>query len=321
MDSCRTIDGWEWMVLCEDGTYRRRPVMSKVAKDIVTKRYASCAGEDWTLVCKRVSGRLAHLAADLEGDPSSRREEFERVMLEGEFVPAGRTLRNCGSADASRTVPNCIVLPIPDSIEGIFQTLKEAAVLQKAGAGLGFSLDLLRPAGAPLKSSAGASSGAVSFLTVYNTAFGVIKQQNRSGANMAIMSVDHPDILDFLSAKREEGVLRNFNISVALTDRFMHELGLLEENRVPWRCTWGGQSYPLRTIVRSPTGAISIAEHPGMTAVDLFHIIAKHAWENGEPGVVFLDRVNETNPLPGLGKIRASNPCGTSPSSRRMLTN
>src|SRR5438477_560810 len=126
--------------------------------------------------------------------------EFFNMIARKEFTPAGRTITNAGAP--SPVVANCIVLPIEDSMEGIFKTLKDAALLQKAGSGLGFSFGRLRPAGTVVKASDGMASGPVSFLQVYNQAFGVIKQQGRHGANMAILPVDHPDILDFVHCKK-----------------------------------------------------------------------------------------------------------------------
>ena len=138
-------------------------------------------------------------------------EDFFEIMAKKEFTPAGRTLTNAGSS--TPLIANCIVLPIHDSMDSIFQTLKDSALLQQAGAGLGFTIDEMRPAMTRTVKSRGVSSGPVSFLKVYNEAFSTIKQQGRHGANMAMMSIDHPDILDFLRAKEVEGEIRNFNIS------------------------------------------------------------------------------------------------------------
>lgn len=194
-------------------------------------------------------------------------------------------------------------------MESIFKVLGEAALLQKAGCGLGFPLHLLRPTGSQTLASGGQSSGPISFLHVYNTAFAVIKQQSRHGANMAVMSVDHPDILEFVHCKEREGAIRNFNISVGLTNDFMQRVR--DNDPKPYRTQFNGVEYPLRRIKRD-TDQYTKYEitNVDMTARELFAEIVKCAWSNGEPGCVFLDRVNEDNPLPQFGRIHSSNPCG-----------
>ena len=232
--------------------------------------------------------------------------DFFEVMSRFEFTPAGRTLTNAGGPTA--LIANCIVLPIHDSMESIFGTLKDAALLQQAGSGLGFAIDEMRPAMHLTKKSRGASSGPVSFLKVYNEAFGTIKQQGRHGANMAMMSVDHPDVLDFIRAKEVEGEIQNFNISVKVTDEFMKTLK--ERPETPWHCTWGGEKVKPRKVLRHPNGSVHGVEEVDITAGELFDELVSYAWLNGEPGIVFIDTVNRTNPLPGLGRIECSNPCG-----------
>jgi ribonucleoside-diphosphate reductase alpha chain len=233
-------------------------------------------------------------------------ENFFDIMASKKFIPAGRTLANAGGETA--LVANCIVLPIHDSMESIFQTLKDAALLQQAGSGLGFALDELRPAMSPTKRSRGVSSGPVSFLKVYNTAFGTIKQQGRHGANMAMMSVDHPDILDLIRAKEIEGEISNFNISIKVTDEFMRQLTTSPDAQ--WYCTWRGQKVKPHKVLRHPNGSVYAYEDVDITVGQLFDKLVHYAWLNGEPGIVFIDKVNRTNPLPGLGEIMSSNPCG-----------
>lgn len=313
-----------------DGTIDVSPVpLTENSLEIATKRYlrkdaaTGAVLETPQQLFARVALKLASNAfnyvgtgcGSASGDAESPEETAERVfavfrsyystLRRLEFVPAGRTLANDKSV-----VPNCIVLHIQDSMEGIFQTLKDAALLQKAGSGLGFPLHLMRPTGCLTRTAGGHASGPVSFLHVYNTAFGVIKQQNRHGANMAIMKVSHPDILEFIHCKRVEGEIRNFNISVALERDFMEQV--ISGSTEPWVPHFGGVNYTLRRIVR-PAGQYTRHEHQEvrMTAKELFHEIITAAWRNGEPGCVFLDRVNETNPLPGLGEIHSSNPCVT----------
>jgi len=232
--------------------------------------------------------------------------DFFSMMVNFEFTPAGRTLTNVGAP--TPLVANCIVLHIEDSMESIFSTLRDAALLQKAGSGLGFPLHLMRPAGSVTKASFGNASGPVSFLHVYNSAFGVIKQQNRHGANMAVMRVDHPDILEFLHCKDKEGDIKNFNVSVGLTDKFMAAVESNDPN--PWLCHFGDQVSKPRRITRDQNFSITNIEEVDMTARQIFDEIVDSAWKMGEPGCVFLDAVNEVNPVPGLGRIEACNPCG-----------
>lgn len=235
------------------------------------------------------------------------KKKFYKVMVNFEFLPAGRTLANAGAP--TPLVSNCIVLHIEDSMDGIFTTLHDAALLQQAGSGIGFPFHELREAGALAKRTQGEASGPISFLRVYDKAFGTIKQQGRHGANMAVMRVDHPDILDFIHAKDREGELSNFNISVALTDEFMREVE--QSSTEPWKCKFGDEEMLPRKIVRDKHGAISKIQEIRITASELMAEIANGAWTNGEPGIIFIDEVNRTNPLPGLGKIKACNPCVT----------
>lgn len=257
--------------------------------------------------------RIAHAVASPESrlygksqeETLSWEREFFDIMANKEFTAAGRTITNAGAP--SPVVANCIVLPIEDSMEGIFKTLKDAAQLQKAGSGLGFSFGRLRPAGTFVKASAGMASGPVSFLQVYNQAFGVIKQQGRHGANMAILPVDHPDILDFIDCKRVEGDIRNFNISVGMTDEFME--AVVKRPNEPWLCKFAGQKIKPRRITRDRFGVVVSIEELDMTASELYREIVNNAWHNGEPGVVFLDIFNRFNTQP-LTPIEATNPCG-----------
>ncbi len=233
-------------------------------------------------------------------------KDFFDVLGSMEFTPAGRTLANAGGGTS--LVANCIVLGIEDSMEGIFQTLKEAALLQQAGSGLGFSFDSLRPAMWITKRSRGTSSGPVSFLGIYNAAFRTIKQQSRHGANMAMMTIEHPDVLDFIRAKEVEGELNCFNISVKVTDEFMRKL--IEEPDSQWYCTWKGEKVKPHRVLRHPNGSVYGVEEIDITVREIFDEIVNYAWLNGEPGIVFIDTVNEANPLPQLGRIECSNPCG-----------
>ncbi|MEK7554717.1 MAG: ribonucleotide reductase N-terminal alpha domain-containing protein, partial [Patescibacteria group bacterium] len=232
--------------------------------------------------------------------------EFFEILSKREYTPAGRTMTNAGGP--TPLIANCIVLPVMDSMESIFGTLKDAALLQQAGSGLGFDFSHLRPAMTPTKKSNGVASGPVSFLKVYNESFSVIKQQGRHGANMAMMQVDHPDVLDFIRSKEVEGEIRNFNISIKVTDEFMR--ALTERPHSDWWCTWNGKRMRPQKVIRAKNGSVVGAEPITITAKQIFDELVNYAWLNGEPGIVFIDEVNRTNPLPGLGPIDCSNPCG-----------
>lgn len=258
---------------------------------------------------RRVADCLASVERDYgktEVSVQQWSDKFYEVLSRFEFTPAGRTITNAGAQ--TPVVANCIVLHFEDSMQGIFETLKEATLLQQQGSGLGFALHLLRPAGLRASRTQGRASGPISFLQVYNTAFGIIQQQNRHGANMAVMRVDHPDILDFLHCKEQEGAIVNFNISVGFTDKFMQAVE--DDSPEPWMCEWKGTPMYPRRVKRNSRGIVEEIIEEKMTARQLFDEIVSAAWNNGEPGAVFLDEVNRTNPVPALGRIETCNPCG-----------
>lgn len=273
-------------------------------------------GETPKEMFKRVASGLAEVEREyfnddpdgLEKDQKIIRykQEFYDVMISGEFVPAGRTLTNVGIG--SPVVPNCIVLPIEDTMDDIFKTLRDAALLQQAGSGIGFNFSKLRPADYETKRSRGKASGPVSFLQTYNDAFARIQQQGRHGANMAMMNINHPDILDFIRCKQVEGNIENFNISVLITDKFMKMLEDFPDTM--WVCEWQDRAVNPREITRNRVGVIQSIDPVEITVKNLFNEIVRSAWNNGEPGVAFIDEINRTNPLPGLGDIDCSNPCG-----------
>ncbi|OHT08046.1 Ribonucleotide reductase, all-alpha domain containing protein [Tritrichomonas foetus] len=250
--------------------------------------------------------RVAKTLASVEKEPEQWASKFENVMMNFEFVPAGRTLANAGAK--TTLVSNCVVLHMEDSLDSIFETLKDAALLQQAGSGIGFPFHLLRPAGYKCKRTLGSSSGPLSFLRIYSEAFRIIQQHGRHGANMAMMRVDHPDILEFIEAKAVNGTFENFNFSVGLTDDFMERV--INNDPSPWMCEWNGEKLKPRYITRDAAGRITDITEVTISAPEIMDELIHSAWRNGEPGCIFIDTVNKANPLPGLGRIECCNPCG-----------
>ncbi len=239
---------------------------------------------------RRVAKNIAFIDKKYGENSNKSEKEFFDVMSNLEFLPNIPTLANAGRP--LQQLAACFVLPIPDDLAGIFQAVKNMALIQKSGGGTGFSFSRLRPEGSIVADTGGVASGPVSFMKVFDAATGAIKEGGiRRGANMGILSVEHPDIEKFIEAKRKN-LLENFNISVALTDKFMNAV---ENNK----------SY---NLIDPHTKKVIKKEK----ARKIFNLICKNAHFNGEPGVIFIDTINKKNPTP-KEKIQATNPCAEMP--------
>jgi ribonucleoside-diphosphate reductase alpha chain len=280
---------------------KNRLDLSENARRVLKRRYLKKNRKGKVIETpEQMFRRVAHHIAKAEknyGSPSTEQierweEAFYEIMTEGKFLPNSPTLMNAGRRLGQLAA--CFVLPVEDSMEGIFGALHHAALIHKSGGGTGFAFSRLRPKNSTVGTTGGVASGPVSFMKIFNTATEQVKQGGtRRGANMAILRVDHPDIMEFIFSKEDNSELNNFNISVGVSDKFMEAAAKEEEYNL------------IDPRDQSAVGTLN--------ATEVYQTLVKQAWKNGDPGIIFLDRINRDNPTPQLGDIESTNPCGEQP--------
>ena len=273
------------------------PKFTVNALEVLRKRYllrdeTERIGETPTQLFMRVAEAVARVDEEYGGKSKESEKIFYSMMTKLEAIPNSPTLFNSGTEIGQLSA--CFVLPVEDSLESIFTAVKNMALIEKTGGGVGFDFSRLRPNGDIVRSTKGVASGPVSFMRVFDTATEVIKAGGkRRGAMMGILRVDHPNIIEFITSKQKPGLLSNFNISVAVTDDFMKTL---EEDGEYW--------------LVNPRNRERVRK---LKARDVWDLMAKSAWASGDPGVVFIDEINRYNPTPEIGRIESTNPCGEQP--------
>lgn len=301
---------------------------------------------------KQAIYRVARTMAEVERLYGASEEEIDKwtekfywIISNKLFSPGGRVWTNAGTQITG--LFNCYVLPVPDSIEGIYEAVKNAALIQKHGGGTGYNFSEIRPRGSYVVKSKGVASGVVSFIRQFDRQTEIINSGNRRGANMGILDITHPDILDFIYAKTEKGEITNFNVSVGVTDSFMKAV----ENKEYYDLEWNGKKFTVDMLnhciknIREGLAGAEVGQKPkppslliaenGKDVIDSYknkvigrindggivqlkadlvmQTICELAWKTGDPGMIFLDEINRHNPLPKLGPIKATNPCGEQP--------
>jgi ribonucleoside-diphosphate reductase alpha chain len=275
---------------------RHEPTLTSNALEVLRARYLKRDAEGNVIetpgeMLWRVATHVASVERQYECAEASA-DAFYEVMSNLQFLPNSPTLMNAGTTVGQLAA--CFVLPIDDSLDGIFRTLHDAALIHQSGGGVGYDFSPLRPAGDRVSSTGGVSSGPVSFMKAFDGAVEAVRQGGRRrGANMAVLDVHHPDIEQFIGAKRDGTILRNFNLSVAVDDGFM-----------------AAAANGTEVALTNPRTGKEVARRK---ASELLERAATAAWETGDPGLIFVDRINRDNPTPALGRITATNPCGEVP--------